>query len=104
MLTPYRSSSDEIGLTLEESAAYRASLSMPKHDRSPSTAEVSRETTENLYDLGLLNRPPSKSRTTPNDPKTAHCKTSYTLLLLLHTPSRACFQDLLFHRQKPRDT
>ncbi|ETI28555.1 hypothetical protein G647_01005 [Cladophialophora carrionii CBS 160.54] len=52
---------------------------MPRHDRSSSSAAVSavsRETTENLYELGLLNRPPSKSRTGTNDPKTAHYQVS----------------------------
>ena len=80
--------SDEIGLTLEKSTAYRASLPMPKHVRSSSSAEVSRETTENLYELGLLNRPPSKPHSHTNDPKTAHCMRPLTISpsLTAHIP------------------
>ncbi|KAI1623711.1 hypothetical protein EDD37DRAFT_565192 [Exophiala viscosa] len=44
---------------------------MPKHDRSFHSGAVSRETTENLYDLGLLNRPGSRSRSSINDSNTA---------------------------------
>lgn len=57
---------------------------MTKHDRSFSNALVSRETTENLYELGLLNRPRSRSRSSTNEGKTAQaqCKD------LLYSPAR----------------
>lgn len=53
---------------------------MPKHVRSSSHAEVSRETTENLYELGLLNRPRSRQRAGANNEagRSAQCKTLFT--------------------------
>lgn len=48
---------------------------MTKHDRGHSSADASQETTENLYELGLLNRPRDREREgTSNVARTVHCK------------------------------
>jgi hypothetical protein len=74
---------------------------MTKYDRTLSSTEVTRETTENLYELGLLNRPRSRSGSVTSESKKAQCKVP------LPTKSPACAQSqwrrvVSEPRQRPR--
>ncbi len=71
-------------------------LFMTKHDRSFASTEVTKATAENLYELGLLNRPDFRSSSSTKSSKTAQCKT------FLNKDFDSCALDSRLFRHGPR--
>ncbi len=69
---------------------------MTKHDRSFASTEVTKATAENLYELGLLNRPDFRYSSSTKSSKTAQCKT------FLNKDFDSCALDSRLFRHGPR--